>query len=823
MIDFVSLHNQTSYSLLDSLIDVKDLFKKAKELGQSAVAVTDHGSIGAAWDALKASRETGVKLIIGCECYFVDDVKNISDKLKHIIFLAKNAIGYRNLLTLNKLGFDQNFSIGKRIYPIIDWSLVENHAEGLICLTACGNGIINQLLMNKKHDEAESALLRLKNIFGDDLGLEIQPNNMKRGQNIFNDEIDQQFLNRQNINLGKKHNVRVVPACNAHYLNKEDKDTHDVLLAIGSHQTVYSNFRLRYPVADFYLKSGDEVKNFFTRNYGESLAEEFCANTIYFANKCEKPDWIDPKFSNPSGKELPIFPVRDEPDYFEFKEWLVHQNEYIRNLSEDKSFLRYKVYNSFEKRKINIPLDKIQEYLDRIEKEFDVFETLDLSSYMLITADFLNYARKNNISVGPVRGSCAGSLAAYLIDIHVADSIKYDLVFERFHNKLKTATSDIDNDIATSGRDKVIDYVRNKYGHDYVAHVSNINTVTPKVYTRDISRACELGGSKDDAVKIGNDIADIIPREITSIQETMEKIPLFMEYCNRYPQLKNYEQISGTYRNSSVHAGGVVCARRSLVGLVPLRKDKDGILALEYDKDKAEENGLVKIDFLGLKTLDIISETERIISSLGKEVPIVDVEAYDKKTYDLISSGNTFGVFQFGTSAGTVDLCKRIQPKSIEDLAIITTLARPASAEIRSDFIATRENKKPISLLHPSLANAFKKTYGFPLYDESLLTLAKDVAGWDLGEADKLRKLTKEKGKNPAKARKWKAEFIEGAVKNLIPEKDAEEIWTKVVEPFGRYSFNKSHAVLYSMLSYKTAYLKAHYSIEFLLANLMME
>lgn len=321
MTDFVSLHNQTDFSILDSLISPKALFARAKELGQKAVAVTDHGTLAATWDAFKASKETGVKLIIGCECYFVDDATNITEKFRHIVLLAKNAVGYRNLLTINKKAFDQGSFIGKRVYPVVDWKLLGQYSEGLICLTACGNGILSQLITNSKFDEAGKTLLRLKMIFGDNLGIEVQPNFMKRNANVYNDEIDQQFLNLRLIELGKAHNIKIVPACNAHYLKKEDSDIHDVLLAIGSHQTKYSNFRLKYPVPEFYLKTGDEVVSFFTRNFGEDFAKEICANTIYFADMCENPEWIDPKYSNPSGKELPIFPVKDEPDYEDFKSW----------------------------------------------------------------------------------------------------------------------------------------------------------------------------------------------------------------------------------------------------------------------------------------------------------------------------------------------------------------------------------------------------------------------------------------------------------------------------------------------------------------------
>ena len=321
MTDFVSLHNQTEFSILDSLNTPKGLIKRAKELGQKAIAITDHGTLAGAWDAWKASKDAGVKLIIGCECYFQDDASNVSEKFRHIVLLAKNAVGYRNLLTLNKKGFDQSSFVGKRVYSVLDWKLLEQYSEGLICLTACGNGIVSQLLMNQRPDDAEKALLRLKALFGDNLGIEIQPNNMKRGSNIFNDEIDQDFLNRQLVRLGKKHGVRVVAACNAQYLTKEESEVHDAFLAIGAHQPIYSNYRLRYPTPDFYLKTGDEVKEFFSRTYRDD-AQTFVDNSIYFADMCEVPQWIDPKFSNPSGKELPVFPVKQEADYVEFRKWV---------------------------------------------------------------------------------------------------------------------------------------------------------------------------------------------------------------------------------------------------------------------------------------------------------------------------------------------------------------------------------------------------------------------------------------------------------------------------------------------------------------------
>lgn len=825
MTEFVSLHNQTDFSILDSLISTKALFQRVKELGQTAVAITDHGTLASAWDALKASRDTGVKLIMGCECYFVDDASNINEKFRHIILLAKNAIGYRNLLTLNKKGFDQGSFLGKRVYPIVDWKLLSQHTEGLICLTACGNGIVSQLLMNKKFDEAEQTLLRLKTLFGDNLGVEVQPNNMKRNSNIYNAEIDQQFLNMRLIAMGKAHGIRIVPTCNAHYLKKEDADIHDVFLAIGSHQPKYSNFRLKYNVSDFYLKSGDEVKAFFARNHGEDFAAEICANSIYFANMCETPDWIDPKYSNPSGKELPIFPVKDEPDYNDFLVWATTQNEVVRALEEDKLFLRYHCYKFFSSRIKGLSDENREQYEQRLLEELDVIEFHGFSSYMLIVADFIDWARRNDIAVGDGRGSVGGSLIGFLLGIHQADPIKYNLIFARFHNKEKSSFPDIDTDFAPSGRARVQAYLRKKYGDDHVAHVSNVNTITPKVYVRDISRACELGGSKEEAVRIGNDVADCIPSDIHSIDDAFNKVPLFAEYCKKYPELERYRSICGKYRAWSTHAGGIIISARPLTGLVPLRKDKDGSLAIEYDKDKAEENGLVKMDTLGLSTLDIIGETYKIIKERGKEVPPdpLDYDVYDKESYDLITSGDTFCVFQLGTSAGTIDLCRRIKPNSINDLANINALARPSARDMRSDFIKTRNGEKPMSLLHPKLGRAFNSTYGFGLYEECLMYLAQDVAGWSLHSADRLRKLTKEKGKNPKKAQQWRTEFINDAIKNGVQEAIAQRIWDEVVDKFQGYGFNVSHAVLYSMTGYKTAYLKGHFPVEFLLANLMAE
>jgi DNA polymerase-3 subunit alpha len=758
MTDFVSLHNHTDYSF------------------------------ASAWTSLKVSKKVGVKLIIGCECYFQE---NSDDKFRHIILLATNAVGYRNILTINKLGFDRS-QIGKRVYSIINWELLEKYSEGVICLTSCGNGIISQLITNNKMDEVRSTILRLKSIFGDRFGLEVQPNNMIRNASIYTDQVDQKYLNRSLIALGHEYNVRVVPTCNTHYVKRDEYETHDALLAIGSHQTSYSNFRLKYTVPDFYLKSAEEVKKFFARNYGEEYAEEICANTIYFANMCEQPDWIDPKFSNPSGKELPVFPVIDEPDYLNFCEWKKNQIIDVQQLEDDKLFLRYRTeieFNNFVK---DMSDEDKKVYSDRIAEELDVLEYHGFSSYMLIVADYINWARKNGIPVGAGRGSVGGCLIAYLLGIHQADPIKYNLIFARFHNKEKSSFPDIDTDFAPSGRDKVQQYLKKKYGDDHVAHVSNVNTITPKVYVKDIARIFELGGSKENAVQLGNQVADHISADIHTIDDALVKSPLFAEYCEKYPEFIKYKDICGKYRAWSTHAGGIIISARPLTGLVPIRKDKDGAWALEYDKDKAEENGLVKMDTLGLSTLDVVGSALELIGSEKFSLNQLDYSEHDKQTYDLISKGDTFCVFQLGTSGGTIDLCRRIKPMNISDISIINSLARPSARDIRDKFIATRSGKKKFKLLHPRLARAFNDTYGFGLYEESLMYLAQDIAGWSLHEADRLRKLTKEKGKNPKKVALWRTDFINGAVKKGVNETIAIRIWEEIISNFQGYGFNNS-------------------------------
>jgi len=622
--------------------------------------------------------------------------------------------------------------------------------------------------------------------------------------------------------MSKKFDIKVIPATNAHYLNKEDHQAHDCLLAISSLQPIESQSRLKYSDTEFYVKSREEIVSFFSRLYGERQAEEWCDNTVEFSEMCENPEWIDPGYSNPSKKELPEFDIASEDLYNEFLEY---KKNYVSEaqVADDTLYMRFLCERNLDK----IKAEDKSEYIKQLNEEIDVLDYCGVSSYMLIVMDYIRWSRNNNIRVGPGRGSVGGSLVAYLLDIHQADPLKYGLIFSRFHNKLKRSYSDIDADFSQQGKPLVEKYLVEKYGADKVAGISNYLTMTAKPYLKAIARAFRYGGDSKSAVIVGNNLSSYIPRDISNITDALEKLPILAEYASHsdYEHIKKFAPaIGGTIVAMATHAAGTVIGKRPLAEIVPLRRDKNQSVILEYEKDRAEANGLVKMDILGLSTLDIIELTEKLIVKNGKQIPNIDIEEYDEKTYDLISRGDTVCVFQFGTSGGTIDLCKKIKPKNIEDLANITALARPGcSKEVRAGYIDIRNGVKEIEYMHPKLKRAFEKTLGFALFEESLLILVRDLAGWDLHQADSLRKMVKDKGKHPEKAAKVKEQFLKDCQNNDVSLKDATKIWVEVIEEFQKYAFNKSHAVLYSFISYLTAYYKAHFPLEFLTANLIME
>jgi len=827
MNNYISLHNHSMYSIMRSVIKPADLINRASELEMKAIALTDVNTFSGIWDAYKTAKKKKIKLIVGCQYNFIDDGCIIQEfttgktKTKPkvdpstIVLLAKNNIGYKNILKLNIDSF--KYRLGK--IPMIDWKLLEKYSEGVICLTSDATGIIAKSIAIRKYEKAIEDVKRLKTIFNDDLYIELEPNNLQIGQ------FDQILTNYKMLEIANNFDIKPIVASNARYLKKKDYKALDMLMAISSGRSIKNRNRLKFEYPQLYLHSRDDIVQFFKRNYKEGLGAVLCDNTLEVAAKCENPEWIKPEVVTGDKIQLPTFDVKSEYCYDDFRKWNENLPDEIKKIEEDKKYMRYwceKNWNKF------VPKDKEEEYRDRYKKELEVYEQKDFSSYMLITADFLRWARENDVAVGPGRGSVGGSLVGYLLEIHKADPIKYGLIFERFLNIEKLEFPDIDSDVDSNGREKVLNYVSNKYGKTFVAHVSNFLTFTPKVAITDVMTALEVGGSRKDAFRIAKNITETIPGDVKNVNDAIKSSKLFAEFVKERPEIKEYaDSLIGIIRSWATHAAGVVIGKYDLYGLVPLRLDDNGVLALEWEKVRTEENGLVKIDFLGLETLNIIKNTRSIIKSLGKELPPnpPSCDIYYENVYDIITTGNTFGVFQLGASGGTIGLCNMIEPKSLDDLAVITSLARPGvPIDIKKSYIERRFGREDVKIPHSNLKRAVEATMGYCIFEESFLWLAHDLCGWNLQKSDGMRKISKLKAKGKHLLEELYNDFIVDSVKHSDVSKDfAENIWNEWVIPLSGYAFNKSHAVLYSMTSLHTAYLKANYFNEFMTANLISE
>ncbi len=812
-VNFVSLHNHTQVgSPLDGLNEVKDLFDRAKEINQPGFAISDHGTLAAIQDLYKESKKQDMmKFIPGEEFYFTDDL--VEGKNYHLVLLAQNEIGYKNLL---RLGFDSYKNLysgymGKKI-PRISWEHIEKYNEGIFALTACSNGLIAKtLITNREVDKATCYIKRLHSIFKDRFYLEIQPHALvhvaKDGK-----EVNQVKLNEAMIKISRDLGIPYVITCDAHYKNKDMAVVHDAMLAIKDHKAIDDPDRFRYGVTDMYLKTDEEIVDFF----GKDIAQVGMNNSMKIFNSCDYPNYLESR-----GPILPRFPVKDEPNYQEFRAWFESSEE---GIEEDKAYLRYKCIEGFKKKLEGASKEKKKEYWDRVSTELEVLEMRGFSSYMLIVSDYLNWAKNNGVSTGPARGSAAGSLVAYLTGITTVDPIKHGLLFERFHNKEKKAYPDIDSDFSKAKRDLVQGYLKNKYGADKVAYINNWSTLSPKVVIKDVARSLNLGGDKSSAFEIANHITSIMPDEKT-IEGAEKMSPQFAGYLKKYPDLKKYgSPLQGIVRNWSVHAAGFVISDKPLNETVPLRIDEDGNSITQWEKSRCEEFGLIKMDLLGIETLDVIDETiNNIRLTTGKEVNIETIPLDDADVFAMIGRGETMGVFQLESSL--TPLCMEIKPKSIDEISDINALGRPScSAEQRRDYIDRKNGVRPVSYRHPTLENSLKKTFGISLYEEAMMTVAKDCAGWDLNKADNLRKITKLKGKNPELVEMTKNDFIISSMSHAnLKYEEALNIWEKEIEPFGLYGFNKSHSISYSYISYYTAYLRHHFPTEFMCALLNSE
>jgi DNA polymerase-3 subunit alpha len=803
--NFVSLHNHTQIgSPLDGMNDVDQLFLQAKKIGHPAVAITDHGTMAAHFDAWKASKKTGVKLIPGVEAYISADFSE--RKLNHVVLVPQNEIGYRNLLRLNYESYKDQHSgfMGKKT-PRISFEHLAQFNEGIICLTACSNGIISKAIMSDQEDLAIDYLKKYKQIFNDRFFLELQPHQLKTDDG----KVDQVRVNETLLRFSRDYGVEYTITCDAHYLDRDHAKYHDLMLAIKEKKPVNDPDRFRYGVQDMYLKSDDEIVNFF----GREIAERGMRNSIMIAESCEPPSYLEPK-----GPILPQFPVNQEADYDKFCEW---REKSAPNIKEDFAYLRYKCIQGF-KEKVK-EKSKQTEYWNRVKYELSVIEERGFSSYMLIVADYVNWAKNNGCFSGLGRGSAAGSLVSYLIGVTGVDPLEYGLLFERFHNRQKKSFPDIDSDFGNP--DAVKQYLIQKYGQDRVAGISNWSTLTPKVIIKDVARSCEIGGDRSNAFKIANHITSLIG-DVETIEEAVSASRDLEMYMKQYPELyENAKHLQGLTRNWSVHAAGVVISDRPIYEIAPVRIDEaSGMMVMQWEKVRCEEFGFVKMDLLGLNTLNVIKLAfDYIYERTGKQMSEADIPLFDKETYAMIGRGETAGVFQLESSL--TPLCMRIKPMDISMIADINALGRPScSPEQRNTYIEARFNPSVIELEHPKLENALLKTNGVSLFEEGMMAIAKDCAGWDLNEADALRKITKLKGKDPELVLKTEAKFIKDCMSfSGMKYEVAKAIWDQRIEPFGNYGFNKSHSVAYSYISYYTAWLRCHYPTEFMCAILNSE
>jgi DNA polymerase III subunit alpha len=845
-INFAHLHVHTSIgSMQDAMTPVDGIFKRAKEFGQTALAITDHGTMAAIFDARKAAKKYDVKYIPGLEAYFVEDAKAEKQKRSHLVLLAKNQIGYKNLLKINYEGYvnSRYVAVINKVFPQIDWDILQKYHEGIICLTACGSGLLANEMFKKDENEewnqetCHMNVLRvaskLKKIFEQDFYLEVQSHdfkkykfNKKRGEfeKDINGEkliaVDQSYINRKLLEVSKELDIKVVATCDVHYLNKEDAKIHDMLMAINDKKPLSDPDRHKYEIEEFYMKSNTEVHDYFSKLFDKKIASQICNTTIEVTNKCDDSVYIDT-----TDIRFPKFNVDAEDDYSEFLEWKKLQ-PFNGEVPKEHAYLRFKCVTSFKQMYKHLDEAKRKEYKQRIIDEIKVLEMHNFCSYILIVADFIKQARKQGIRVGPGRGSVGGCLVANLLGIHEVDPIQYGLLFERFHNKEKKSFPDIDTDFGSAGRDWVEKYVVNKYGKDKVAHVSNLATMTPKVVIKDVARSLELGGNKSEAFKIANNVTDTISIDSKTFDDAFAKSEDFRKFCAQYPDIEKYgKQLVGLEKTYSTHAAGIVISDIDLSTYVPLRYDKEGNVSVQYEKNRCEAVGLIKMDLLGLEHLDIIDETIKNVIELGEECvqPQQLAPFDDKAVWNMISEGQTVCVFQMG-SPHMRALCKQIKPKNIEDLSLVNALGRPSAVKSRDSYIARRDGREKIRFLQECLEPALKETLGICVYEEQLAKLAKHAAGWDLNKADGLRKLTKLKEKGKDLAIKLKEEFIQDAMGfNKFTREQALDIWEKIIEPFEGYGFNKAHGIFYSINGYHTAYYKHHYPAAFMAAVLKSE
>ena len=782
MAEFVHLHIHSEFSLLDGANRIKDLPVRAKELGMKAMAITDHGVMYGVIDFYKACKKEGIKPIIGCEVYVAprsrfDKEPGIDKQYYHLILLAKDTQGYKNLSKLVSLGFTE----GYYYKPRIDLEILEKYHEGLICLSGCLAGAVNQALMNGQTEKAEEIALWQKKVFGEDYYIEIQNNGIN----------EQVLANQKLVQLARKLDIPLVATNDAHYLKKEDAYNHEILLCIQTGKRMSDEDRMKFDTDELYVKSPEEMSEYF------SAFPDAIENTVKIAEKCN----VEFEFGHT------ILPNYDVPE-----QYATHY-DYLKELCDNGLKERYGENLS-------------DEIIKRAEYEIGIIKKMGYVDYYLIVWDFIHYAKSHGIPVGPGRGSGAGSILAYAIGITDIDPMKYGLLFERFLNPERISMPDFDVDFSDEKRQDVIDYVANKYGHDHVSQIITFGTMAAKMVIRDVARVLDYPYAEADK------LAKMIPNEVhITIKKALEQNKELKDLYENEENVKKLLDIAmaleGMPRQASTHACGVVITKEPVDTYVPLYV-RDGQISTQYIMTTLEELGLLKMDFLGLRTLTVIQHTIKLVKE-GRGIDVqFDKDMSDPKVYKLWQNGFTSGIFQF-ESQGMTNFMKELKPDCLEDLIAGVSLYRPGPMDQIPRYIKGKQNPGHNEYTHPSLEPILNVTYGCMVYQEQVMQIVRDLAGYSLGRADLVRRaMGKKKLDVMAKEREVFINgqvdengnvVVPGCVRNGIDAESANKIFDEMAE-FAKYAFNKSHAACYAVVAYRTAYLKAYYPAEFMASML---
>jgi DNA polymerase-3 subunit alpha len=777
MSDFVHLHNHTDFSLLDGAQSVNTLIDTISDLKMSSVGITEHGNLFSMLPLYKAAQKAGVKPILGCEVYVSKgshterkSTRETGWGYNHLVLLAKNQIGLNNLMKLVSIGYLEGFYYR----PRIDKTLLRQYSEGLICTSGCLKGEVQENSFMYGYDRAQEAALEYAEIFEDNFYLEIQQHKIP----------EENLAMETNIKLASELNLPLVATNDCHYARQEHWEAHDVMFCLGTGKDRDDPNRQRYATPEFYFKNVDEMYQLFKD------APQALENTVAIAEQCQAE-------LNLGELYLPNFPIPDES-----------------GTSDPAVYLRMLVEQGLETQG---GLD--DERRQRIDHELQVINNMDYAGYFLIVMDFIRFARSKSIPVGPGRGSAAGSLVAYALGITAVDPLRYNLLFERFLNPDRVSMPDIDIDFCQDRRGEVIDYVKDLYGADAVCQIITFGKLKARSVVRDVGRV--LGMSYGETDRIAKMIPEGPKATLTRAIQENPDLAVAEDIDDRHRELFQFSRVlEGMNRHASTHAAGVVIAPGDLTNYVPLYKHpKTGDITTQVDMNGLEDMGLLKMDFLGLRTLTVIDRAVKMLKTKGIEVDIENLPLNDQATYDLFSRGQTIGVFQF-ESSGMREFLAKLKPTVLQDLIAMNALYRPGPMAYIDDFIDRKHGRKKIAYLHQSLEPILQETYGIIVYQEQVMQIANIIAGFTLAQADIMRRIMgKKKVKEMAKVGE---EFLEGAKNQGIPDNTAQEIYDLIAR-FAEYGFNKSHSTAYAVVAYQTAYLKAHYPAEFMAANLSSE